>query len=83
MSNKGNDGGTGSGTSSALMNQPIVMDVGTATTKAGFAGGAKPKVRHSSQLVCMYACMHVCMYACMHVCMYVCMNACVNACMHA
>jgi len=28
----------------ALLNQPIVMDVGTATTKAGFAGGSKPKV---------------------------------------
>jgi len=28
----------------ALLNQPIVMDVGTASTKAGFAGGSKPKV---------------------------------------
>lgn len=28
----------------ALLNQPIVMDIGTATIKAGFAGGAKPKV---------------------------------------
>ena len=37
--------GSGSGGGSALMNQPIVMDVGTSTTKAGFAGGAKPKVR--------------------------------------
>jgi centractin len=36
--------GSGSGGGSALMNQPIVMDVGTSTTKAGFAGGAKPKV---------------------------------------
>lgn len=41
---KATDSGTGTGSSSALMNQPIVMDVGTSTTKAGFAGGAKPKV---------------------------------------
>lgn len=44
MSGKGTNIGSGSGASSALLNQPIVMDVGTATTKAGFAGGAKPKV---------------------------------------
>lgn len=42
--NVGADSGGRSATSSALMNQPIVMDVGTSTTKAGFAGGAKPKV---------------------------------------
>jgi hypothetical protein len=47
MSGKGTDNGSGSGASSALLNQPIVMDVGTATTKAGFAGGAKPKVSRS------------------------------------
>lgn len=29
----------------AMLNQPIVMDCGTATIKAGFAGGTKPKVR--------------------------------------
>jgi len=34
---------SGSG-STALLNQPIVMDVGTSSTKAGFAGGSKPKV---------------------------------------
>jgi hypothetical protein len=34
----------GSGSSSALLNQPIVLDVGTASIKAGFAGGGKPKV---------------------------------------
>ena len=28
----------------AMLNQPIVMDCGTATIKAGFAGGTKPKV---------------------------------------
>ena len=39
-----------SGASAALLNQPIVMDVGTATTKAGFAGGSKPKVSKRSLL---------------------------------
>eukprot|EP00557_Chaetoceros_sp_GSL56_P012516 CAMPEP_0176486518 /NCGR_PEP_ID=MMETSP0200_2-20121128/5608_1 /TAXON_ID=947934 /ORGANISM="Chaetoceros sp., Strain GSL56" /LENGTH=473 /DNA_ID=CAMNT_0017883219 /DNA_START=331 /DNA_END=1752 /DNA_ORIENTATION=- len=33
-----------SAAAAALLNQPIVMDIGTATIKAGFAGGAKPKV---------------------------------------
>jgi actin-related protein len=28
----------------SLLNQPIVMDMGTGSIKAGFAGGAKPKV---------------------------------------
>ena len=28
----------------SLLNQPIVMDIGTDTTKAGFAGGSKPKI---------------------------------------
>jgi len=48
MSNNAGDAGKkGDGSSSrsaALLNQPIVMDVGTCTTKAGFAGGSKPKV---------------------------------------
>ncbi len=34
----------GGGGNSLLLNQPIVMDIGTATIKAGFAGGSKPKV---------------------------------------
>ena len=34
----------GSTSTGALLNQPIVMDIGTDTTKAGFAGGSKPKV---------------------------------------
>lgn len=53
MSSKGieqeapsSSGGGGTTTTTSLLNQPIVMDVGTDTTKAGFAGGAKPKVRH-------------------------------------
>lgn len=37
-------GMAGVGASSLLLNQPIVMDIGTATIKAGFAGGSKPKV---------------------------------------
>lgn len=32
------------GGGSVLLNQPIVIDNGTATIKAGFAGGSKPKV---------------------------------------
>jgi hypothetical protein len=36
------EGDTGS---SLLLNQPVVIDNGTATLKAGFAGSSKPKVR--------------------------------------
>ena len=32
------------GGNAVLLNQPIVIDNGTATTKAGFAGGSRPKV---------------------------------------
>lgn len=31
--------------SSLLLNQPIVVDNGTSSIKAGFAGSSKPKVR--------------------------------------
>lgn len=31
--------------SSILLNQPIVLDNGTSSVKAGFAGGSKPKVK--------------------------------------
>ena len=41
MATGDNDGSSGA----ALLNQPIVMDIGTDTTKAGFAGGQTPKVR--------------------------------------
>ena len=34
-----------SSSAAALLNQPIVLDTGTGTTRAGFAGGTKPKVR--------------------------------------
>lgn len=37
-------GGSGGGRT-ALLNQPIVIDAGTGSTRAGFAGGTKPKVR--------------------------------------
>mmetsp|Transcript_1451 Transcript_1451/g.2129 ORF Transcript_1451/g.2129 Transcript_1451/m.2129 type:complete len:424 (-) Transcript_1451:123-1394(-) len=33
-----------SSSGAAMLNQPIVMDCGTATIKAGFAGGTKPKI---------------------------------------
>jgi hypothetical protein len=39
MSGEGQDGG------SLLLNQPIVIDNGTGSIKAGFAGSSKPKVR--------------------------------------
>lgn len=39
------DAGETGGGSSMLLNQPIVLDNGTSSVKAGFAGGSKPKVR--------------------------------------
>jgi hypothetical protein len=39
----GAEGAAGEG-GSVLLNQPIVLDNGTASVKAGFAGGSKPKV---------------------------------------
>jgi actin-related protein len=33
------------GSSLLLLSQPVVIDNGTATIKAGFAGTSKPKVR--------------------------------------
>jgi len=35
------------GEGSLLLSQPVVIDNGTATIKAGFAGSSKPKVRRS------------------------------------
>lgn len=32
---------------SLLLNQPVVIDAGTASLKAGFAGSSKPKVGQS------------------------------------
>jgi centractin len=41
----GGEGATGAGEGgSILLNQPIVLDNGTGSIKAGFAGGSKPKV---------------------------------------
>jgi centractin len=42
--------GEGDAGSSLLLNQPVVIDNGTSTLKAGFAGSSKPKVR-----VCVHA----------------------------
>jgi hypothetical protein len=39
----GAEGSAGEG-GSILLNQPIVLDNGSASVKAGFAGGSKPKV---------------------------------------
>mmetsp|Transcript_42303 Transcript_42303/g.62759 ORF Transcript_42303/g.62759 Transcript_42303/m.62759 type:complete len:388 (-) Transcript_42303:114-1277(-) len=35
---------TGASTGEILLNQPVVLDNGTSSVKAGFAGGSKPKV---------------------------------------
>lgn len=44
----GGEGASGAGEGgSILLNQPIVLDNGTGSIKAGFAGGSKPKVRES------------------------------------
>jgi len=34
----------GSTSAAAMLNQPIVIDCGSSSMKAGFAGGTKPKV---------------------------------------
>ena len=39
--------------SSLLSNQPVVIDNGTATLKAGFTGSSKPKVSRSLLHTCM------------------------------
>jgi Actin len=41
----GAEGGVETGVGGLLLNQPIVIDNGSSTLKAGFAGGSKPKVR--------------------------------------
>ena len=35
----------GNTSAAAMLNQPIVIDCGSSSIKAGFAGGTKPKVR--------------------------------------
>jgi Actin len=40
----GAEGGAETGVGGLLLNQPIVIDNGSSTLKAGFAGGSKPKV---------------------------------------
>lgn len=41
------DPGTGGDAGSLLLNQPIVIDNGTSSIKAGFAGSSKPKVSNT------------------------------------
>jgi hypothetical protein len=41
-------GGEGDAGAPLLLNQPVVIDNGTASIKAGFAGSSKPKVRGKS-----------------------------------
>ena len=38
-------GGAASSSAAAMLNQPIVIDCGSASMEAGYAGGTKPKVR--------------------------------------
>ena len=40
----GGSGGGATATTAAMLNQPIVIDCGSSSMKAGFAGGTKPKV---------------------------------------
>ena len=39
----------GSTSAAAMLNQPIVIDCGSSSMKAGFAGGTKPKVSMVNQ----------------------------------
>jgi hypothetical protein len=49
--NKPTGGGEEDSGSSLLLNQPVVIDNGTSTLKAGFAGSSKPKVRCSISIL--------------------------------
>ena len=44
MSGDGGEGAAKADVGSLLLNQPVVIDNGSSTIKAGFAGGSKPKV---------------------------------------
>jgi len=51
MADQTNPSSAGGNTSAAAMlNQPIVIDCGSSSMKAGFAGGTKPKVSLDEQL---------------------------------
>lgn len=57
-------GATASATTAAMLNQPIVIDCGSSSMKAGFAGGAKPKVCcamhwRRSNVAVQRACLHL------------------------
>ena len=41
---EGSGGSSAAAAAAAMLNQPIVIDCGTSSMKAGFAGGTKPKV---------------------------------------
>lgn len=43
---------------SLLLNQPVVIDAGTASLKAGFAGSSKPKVCTFMSLVRLFLFVH-------------------------
>ena len=45
--------GGGESNNPLLLNQPIVIDNGTASIKAGFAGSSKPKVRVQQRLLAL------------------------------
>jgi Actin len=55
------------GGSSILLSQPIVLDNGTSSVKAGFAGGSKPKVRCDAGI----AIAHLALFARCSVCSYI------------
>jgi hypothetical protein len=47
-------GGEGDASTPLLLNQPVVIDNGTASIKAGFAGSSKPKVREQKCKATIY-----------------------------
>ena len=44
MADQTNPSSAGASPAAAMLNQPIVIDCGSSSMKAGFAGGTKPKV---------------------------------------
>ena len=50
----GSGGGMAAASSATMLNQPIVIDCGSAAMKAGFAGGTKPKVRRGTMTIVLY-----------------------------
>jgi Actin len=61
MASSGGGGSSHQQQQSLLLSQPVVIDNGSATIKAGFAGSSKPKV-HYCVCVCARACVFPLLY---------------------